>query len=70
MQIKYFYFNDNKLEFLHPMPRLINIIKIELCSNKIRTGLENFAIFKQLYSLKLRTNRVDCIKEVGKLANS
>ena len=66
-QIKQFYFNDCKLRSLDRLPHFPNVIKIEMCSNKIKTGLGNFARYPMLSSLKLRTNRIDSFDELKNL---
>ena len=46
-----------------------NIMKIEMCFNKIKTGLDAFSCFPNLRFLKLRGNRISEIHEVAKLSN-
>lgn len=44
-------------------------MKIEMCFNKIKTGLDAFSCFPNLRFLKLRGNRISEIHEVAKLSN-
>ena len=44
------------------------IMKVEMCYNKIKIGLEAFAIFPNLRFLKLRGNRISSFDEVHKLS--
>lgn len=66
-RIELWAFNDNRLKSLINLPRSDTLLKIEMCYNRIKTGLEAFQIYKQLINLKLRGNRIDSFVEVGKL---
>jgi len=66
-QIKQFYFNDCKLSSLERLPNFPHVIKIEMCSNKIKIGLASFARYPMLSALKLRSNRIDSFEELEAL---
>ena len=69
IKVEFLVFNDSRLLSLANMPYMPNIMKIEMCFNKIKTGLDAFSVFPNLRFLKLRGNRISCFDEVAKLLN-
>jgi hypothetical protein len=68
VKAEFLVFNDSRLASLANLPYMTCIMKVEMCYNKIKIGLEAFAIFPNLRFLKLRGNRISSFDEVHKLS--
>lgn len=66
-KVELFAFNDNCLVSLRVMPSIPTLQRIELCYNKIQTGLEAFQKYPLLHMIKLRGNRINSFEEIAKL---
>jgi len=67
-KVEFLVFNDSRLQSLKHLPYMQNIMKVEMCFNKIKGGLDAFKSFPNLRFLKLRGNRISDISEVARLS--
>ena len=63
-KVEFLVFNDSRLSSLANLPHIPTIMKIEMCFNKIKNGLDAFKTFPNLRFLKLRGNRISSFDEV------
>jgi hypothetical protein len=65
--LEIFAFNETGLKCARNLPKLQKLLRIELCYNKIETGLESLAQYPLLRIIKLRYNNIKTFKAVEPL---